>query len=111
MLVLAIDFDQVIHDNHNPAEGRKMGPPIEGAKETIGRLHRKGYQIVVFSVWATESGQKVIEEWMRYYDIYFDGITNIKPDAIAFIDDKAIKFTNWEEIPEQVKKLKLNKLT
>src|ERR1035437_6959622 len=95
-LILAIDFDGVIHDYKHPIIGRRMGAPIEGAKEYINNLKLQGHTIIVHSVWG--GNKKVIEDWMKYYGIMFDDITNIKPNADYFIDDKAIRFESWQQV-------------
>lgn len=101
METLAIDFDGVIHDKDHPIEGRRMGGPIDGSKEALIRLKQLGYRIVIFSVWADKP--KVISDWMNYYQVPFDEITNIKPQAKYYIDDKAIRFQNWHDTLEQIK--------
>jgi ribonucleotide monophosphatase NagD (HAD superfamily) len=98
MKTLAIDFDGVIHDYKNPVPGRRMGAPIAGAKEALTSLKDKGYEIVVFTVWGDEKGQKVIADFMNYYQLPFDRITNIKPQAEYYIDDKAIAFLRWDDV-------------
>lgn len=95
--VIAVDFDGVIHDWKNPLEGRRMGAPIKGTKEALTKL-KETYEVVVFTVWGDEKGQKTITDFMNYYELPFDRITNIKPQAVAYIDDKGIKFTNWQEV-------------
>ena len=94
---IAVDFDGVIHDFKNPVPGRRMGPPIFNAQDALVDLKSKGYEIVVFTVWGDEKGQSVIRDFMNYYNLPFDRITNIKPQADFYIDDKAIRFTSWED--------------
>ena len=96
MSKLAIDFDGVIHDHKHPIEGRRMGKPIEDAQEYITKLKQAGHEIIIFSVWGDQP--EVISDWMDYYNIPFDSITNIKPNADYFIDDKAIKFESWKNL-------------
>ena len=84
-MVLAIDFDGTIHDINNPVAGHRMGPPMPGALEKLSSFRQKGYKII-------------IHKWMEFYDIPYDEITNIKPVADYYIDDKAIKFTSWSDI-------------
>jgi predicted phosphatase len=100
-MIFAVDFDNVIHDAKNPLEGKRMGAPIEGARSALQILRQKG-KVIIFSVWG--NNPKPIEEWLRYYDIPFDSITNIKPQADCYIDDKAIRFTNWDNTLEQCTK-------
>lgn len=102
-LILGIDFDGVIHDYKHPITGRRMGKPIFGTEEALNKLKRKRCKIIVFTVWGgTESGKKTISDYMDYYNLPFDEITNIKPQVDYYIDDKAIKFTNWNEALEQL---------
>ncbi len=92
---VAVDFDGVCHDYKNPIEGRRMGKPIDGTKEALESIRKKGYQIIIFSVWGNQP--KVIEDFMKYYELPYDSITNVKPNASYFIDDKAIRFLNWTQ--------------
>lgn len=100
---IAVDFDGTIHDVKHPIEGRRMGGPMKGAKEALEQLKNKGYRIIVFCYWASQSNKiQTIKDWMNYYQCPFDEITNIKPNAVAFIDDKGIRFTNWKEVLKQI---------
>ena len=95
-LTLAIDFDGVIHDYKNPVAERKMGLPMEGAKRCLDNYRMMGFKIIIHSVWGDKDG--IMGEWFKYYNIPYDLITNIKPTADYYIDDKAVKFTSWKEI-------------
>lgn len=96
--IIACDFDGCIHDFKHPIKGRRMGPPIEGTQEVLKLLKARGDTIIVFTVWGDEKGQKTIADFMKYYDLPYDSITNIKPKADYYIDDHGIKFTNWKEV-------------
>src|ERR1700704_1528584 len=100
--VLAIDFDGVCHDFKNPVPHRRMGAPIAGTKEALESLKTQGYELVIFCVWGDEKGQKTISDFMKYYELPFDRITNIKPQAEAYLDDKAIRFTAWDKALEDI---------
>ncbi len=97
--ILAIDFDGVIHDYKNPTKGRRMGAPIEGAKEAIIKLSRQ-YKIVVYGVGG--GTPKFIEDWLKYFGIPYDEVTNIKPNAKYYIDDKAIRFIDWKQALQEI---------
>ncbi len=93
--VLAIDFDGVLHDYKNPLPGRRMGAPLPGAKEAMDTLRRQGYSLVIFSVWGDKP--QGIADWCAFYAVPYDSITNIKPNADVYLDDKAIRFTDWTD--------------
>ena len=94
-MVVAVDFDGVIHDFKHPVEGRRMCPPIAVARQALEKLRELGFQIVVFTVWGNDKGIRTIEDYMIFYQLPFDEVTNVKPNADYYIDDKAIKFIDW----------------
>lgn len=100
-MMIAIDFDDTLHLTSQPVPGKRMGPPIKGAKEALLQLKREGHTIVVHTVWSLDR-QPVIREWLRFYGIPFDSITNIKPEADLFVDDRAVRFINWERALREI---------
>lgn len=103
-MILAIDFDRVIHDTDNPLTGRRMGAPMEGAKESINRLYNKRHTIIIHTVMATnESGKKAVEDWLKYYKIKYHSVTAIKPNADWYIDDRSLKHVDWKTTMEFLK--------
>ena len=103
--ILAIDFDGVIHDYKNFIEGKKMGGPIDGARESLRELKSRGNKLIIFTAKAENIARRImIETWLIFFDIPFDEVTNIKLNADFFIDDKAICFeNNWPEILQKLK--------
>ncbi len=94
----AIDLDGVIHDHLHPVEGKRMGAPMEGAVEAITALRDKGDTIIVHTVKATtESGRCAVIDWLNHYNIPFDDVTAIKPNCDVYLDDRAVRFTSWNE--------------
>lgn len=105
-MILAIDFDGVIHDYKNPIEHRRMGGVIEGAIEAIKHFKIQGCVVIIFCVWAKdEKSIKTIADWCTYWQVPYDDITNIKPQADYYIDDKAIRFTSWQEVLPLIKQV------
>lgn len=97
-LLLAVDFDGVLHDPNNVKPGYKLGQPIEGAAESMAKLKNQGAIICIHSVWAdTEQKCEAISKWLRHFEIPYDFITNKKPIAHVYLDDKAVRFTSWEQ--------------
>jgi len=109
---LAIDFDGVIHD-HNLGfyDGTCYGKPINGAINAIKVLSKK-YTIIIFTCKANpnrpliegKTGIELIWEWLKKYNIdkYIKHVTYNKPNALFYIDDKAIHFNNWDNILDHV---------
>ena len=103
--MLSIDFDGVIHDRpfgrRDLEEKIGWGKPIPGAFEAICRLQDAGYVVVVYTCLVGQELQ--IREWfsenMPRYMSMPEVVTDRKPYAIAYIDDRGIRFeNNWPSI-------------
>lgn len=94
--VLAIDFDQVVHDAKNPVPGRRMGLPMPDAVEGMNKLKDLGYKLIIHTV--RGGSPKHIEDWCEFYGVPYDEVTNIKPTALWYIDDRALPFVSWLDL-------------
>lgn len=95
MPTIAIDFDGVLHSYEKGWQGGIIyGTLVQGAKEALDVL-REGYEIVVFT---SRDDLENVENWLFKQLGYRVAVTNTKPIALAYIDDRAIRFTNWEDI-------------
>lgn len=99
---IAIDFDDTI-----AIEIMGQIVPTRGVKEAMIKLWNAGYLIVIHSSRSWEGfpdrGERTqwMAEWLHKNRIPFHKIHTGygKPTAMAYIDDKAIKYdNNWEEI-------------
>ncbi len=109
-LILAIDFDQTIHDKLHPVEGKKMGLPMPGAQAAMDELYQQKHKIIIFTTMATTpTGKQAVEDWLEFYDIDFHEVTAVKPNAAVFIDDKALHHTDWESTMQQLVERKIIK--
>ena len=109
---IGVDFDGVIHKNSKGYhDGTVYDEPVEGAREALQKLSEK-YVVIVYSAKARkdrglvngQSGTQLIWEWLKKYDLnqYVSKVTSQKPRAVAYIDDKGIKFDNWDSVLSQV---------
>lgn len=107
-LTIAVDFDGVIATYDNGwSEGLITGELMEGAEKALRKLVEKGYQVVIFTARMNKESpmQKpyaMIENWLTAHGmkkgVHWHDITAEKPKAIAYIDDRAIRFTNWRDM-------------
>lgn len=100
---ICVDLDRTLA---KPAKHPDIGEPIEGAKESLAKLKELGYNVIIYSCRGdTEEGLKSIEDWMDKHDMPYDSIfSGEKPFYKYLIDDRAIKFDNWESVLKQVEK-------
>lgn len=93
---LAFDFDGVIHGYEKWTGASDIpNPPVDGIAETLGRLSQEGYDLVIYSSRAAdEKGLQAMKLWLYKYGLFrfFSKITPCKPPAIAYIDDRAVRF-------------------
>lgn len=101
---IAVDFDGVLHRySRGWQDGKIYDRPVEGAVEAYYSLMDKGYHLVVFT---TRTDLDAVRKWMhRHFDfekrvghMWEPEITNVKPLAIAYIDDRGIRFTSWKDM-------------
>ena len=113
---ISIDFDGVIHNDYlGWNDGTIYGDPIEGSLEAVRTLSEK-YKLVLFTAKAKpdrplvdgKTGAELIWEWLEKYGIKdcFSEITAEKPRCLFYIDDKAIRFINWEDALSSVENFK-----
>ena len=111
--VIAIDFDGVIHKNSKGFhDGTIFDEPIEGVKKGLEYLS-KSYKLVIYTCKANpdrplingKTGSKLIYDWLVKYELdsYIYNIVYEKPNAKYYIDDKAVRFINWDIIMGVIK--------
>jgi hypothetical protein len=105
---VCIDFDGVIHNDYKGfGDGTIYGDILPGALEAIKNLSNK-YDIIIFTAKAKpdrplidgKTGTQLVIEWLEKYNLlqYIKEVTSEKPRALTYIDDKAIRFTNWNDV-------------
>lgn len=106
---LAIDFDGVIHKySKGWNDGSVYDEPMPGAFEGIQRLQENGYSVFIHSTrpapqiveWLSSHGVAATEvpEDTLFWNSPMIGVTNRKLPAIAYIDDRAVRFHNWTDV-------------
>ena len=102
---IGIDFDGVIHKNSKGYyDGTCYDDPIEGVEDALKTLS-KNYTLICYTAKAKpdrglvngKTGTELVWEWLKKYrfDKYISKVTSEKPRAVAYIDDKAFRFSDW----------------
>lgn len=98
-LTVAIDFDGVLADYRGWKGELHLDPPMVGAPEFVQRVIDAGYDVVIFTTGARFSERTTaIHGWLKKHG-FPEGltVTNVKPPALVYIDDRGFRFTgNWE---------------
>ena len=103
---IAIDFDGVLHDdNLGFHDGTIYGRKFDGVDEALKSICDMGYKIIIFTAKAkadrplvnNKTGIELVWEWLELHNLgkYIISVTAEKPRALLYIDDKAIRHTNW----------------
>ena len=113
---IGIDFDGVIHKNSKGYyDGTIYDEPIIGSKNAIKEISKK-YDIIIFTAKAKpdrpiiggKTGKELVWEWLKIHGFakYIKDVTSEKPRAVAYIDDKAIKFVDWKNTLEEINEIR-----
>lgn len=100
---ICVDFDGVLN-NYKGYDKDNLGTPREGVKEFLETLSQE-YDVVIFSA---RRYTKIIK-WLTDYGLiqYVSNVTQYKFPAVAYIDDRALKFKgNYTETLKELKKFK-----
>jgi ribonucleotide monophosphatase NagD (HAD superfamily) len=85
---VCVDFDDTIFD------GKGLLP---GCVEALTKLREK-YWITIFSARKTHPERVHMKEVLDRNRVPYDEILEGKPEAVAYIDDKGIKFEGWDKV-------------
>jgi len=106
MKVIAVDFDGVLHDHAGCFGPVPVGPPVEGALEGVKRLIASGASLVVHSArLESPEGWEGVVSWLDENGFPSMPLTIGKPNAKAYLDDRAIRFVDWDEALRSVLRL------
>lgn len=93
---IVLDFDGVIHSyDRGWYDGTIYGHPIPGAKEVLWDLIHEGYDVVIHT---SRPNWEEIPKWMEDNGLPLLEIIPGKPKGILYIDDRAVRFTNWKDV-------------
>jgi len=95
---VAIDFDGVLIEWHGfDKPDIEFGKPKKDAVEAVKRLTDLGYECYILTA-RHKRDWSAIKDWLKQYGFPEMVVGNRKMTAIAYIDDRGIRFTDWQDI-------------
>lgn len=95
--VACVDLDSVLL-HHNPEDGTShLGRPLSLGRKLTHFLKHKGFRVVVLTSRRGRYKHGMIHQHLVSLGFMVDHVTNIKPPADCYIDDKAVRVPkNWK---------------
>jgi len=93
MLSVAVDLDGVLAEYRGDWRSAEIGKPLPQAEALLAAIKAKGYGVIVHT-----SRQGDVRGWLERWGLlrYVDEIDQTKPVALAYIDDRAVRFFGVE---------------
>lgn len=103
---VVFDFDGVINSYASGWKGIDIipDPPVDGISEVMKKLKDNGYEIVIHSTRAENvKGKYSIAAYCKNNNIPYDSISETKPPALVYVDDRGLKFDGkTDKLLEQI---------
>jgi len=99
--IVCVDLNGVLDLYTGWKHEKHWDPPRPGAEELLRQLDARGYRIVVFTTrWADDARAWLAEHGL---DRWVSEVTDRKPAAHVFVDDRAVCFRgDFEETLEEI---------
>ena len=104
---VAIDFDGTLVEESNDInedfEKHTLLKAMDGARESTRFLKNQGFEILIFTC-RPDYHRKYMEKILNRWDISYDYILfYTKPRVDLYIDDKGLRFTDWNSTQNWIK--------
>ena len=108
---MCVDFDGTIRKDGMFMPGEITNDPLPGAKEALAKLTEQ-YQVAIFTTrvsphWKREdviARKAEIKKWLAKHGfekgVHYQRIVGVKIPAVAYIDDRGIRFNDWASVME-----------
>jgi hypothetical protein len=104
---VSLDFDGVLHAySRGWSGGACYDVPVNGTADALAKLHER-FRLVVTTAREAHTHEEVWD-WLEQHKLagYIDQVSNTKPPAAYYIDDRAIRFTgSWDDALAEVDRL------
>ena len=101
---IIIDIDGTICTEEK-TYSRSLAKPLRDAVSSVNALYDKGHTIIFYTA-RTWMEFEMTTDWLNKNGFKYHQLVMGKPIGDIWIDDRALPFTNWEEVV-----LKLNERT
>ena len=94
--IACVDLDSVLLF-HNPEDGTsRLGRPLSLGRKLTHLFQRKGFKVVVLTSRKGRYQHGMIHQYLASHDFAVHRVTNVKPPADVYVDDKAFRVPkNW----------------
>lgn len=94
---VCVDLDSVLLHHETDWPISRLGHPLRLGRELTRLLKSKGFRVVVLTSRIGLYNHGMIHEKLRAAGFQIDHVTNRKPPAIAYFDDRAFRIPkNWK---------------
>ena len=106
---ICVDLDGTIAKNKLEGQSYEDVEPVPSASTSLNNLKSQGVYIIIHTarnmgtcdnnlgrVIARQAG--LVTRWLEKHNIPYDELLFGKPNVDYFIDDKGLKFTNWDDV-------------
>lgn len=99
-MIIAVDLDGVIAEEKR-THSRTLAGLMPGAAHGLAALRESGHRVIVYTArsWAE---YEMTKDWLARHKVPHDELIMGKPIVDKFIDDRAIAFTSWPEVLDEV---------
>jgi uncharacterized HAD superfamily protein len=98
---LIIDLDGTICTEEK-TYSRSLAKPIKGSVKKINGLYNDGHIIIIYSS-RTWMEYEMTSDWLRKHGIKYHQLVLGKPIGDLWIDDRALRFVDWNQASEFIK--------
>lgn len=95
---IGVDFDGVLHDGSGYGE-EAMGKPLKGSKQAVEALQGAGYEPYVLTA---RTDHENVSKWLSDNGFPDMEVTNVKKPSLLYIDDRAVRHTDWKKTMKEV---------
>lgn len=108
MSTIALDFDGVLSDYQGWRGPTVLADPVPGAFQAIRDYQDAGLEVCIYTSRAdTPAAKRHLEDWFYRHGLERKRvvkiqITNLKPPALVYLDDRAWQFRGAFPAPEEI---------